>query len=382
MKKKLGVFLAASLLLLSACGSNAKTGNEQVVKMGADLELSGGAAAYGQAELEGIKLAVEEINKDGGIDGKKIDLISKDNKSDSAEATSIATSLTTKDKVSVLLGPATTGAVKAVAPAVTRAKVPLVTPSATDDSVTMNQGKVQDYIFRTCFQDSAQGIALASFANQTLNAQKAVIVGDSSTDYGKGLMKTFKQKFKGDIVDTVEFKAGDKDFQAILTKIKDKDFDVIYLPGYYNEAGLIIKQARGMGIKQPILGGDGFGSTELVDLASPENVTDIYYTGHFSTLSDSNQKTKDFIEAFKKKYKKEPNAFNALAYDSVYFVKQAMEEEKSTDPAKVKDGLSNIVDFEGVTGKFSVDKDHNPEKTLVVIQMDKGKEVDATEVNP
>ncbi len=383
MKKKLGLLLVlSSVLLLGACGKESGSSSD-TIKIGANLELSGAVAAYGDAELQGIKLAVKEINADGGIDGKKIELVSKDNKSDTAEAASVATSLATKDKVSAIVGPATSGAVKASIPAVTRAKVPLVTPSGTDDAVTVDaKNKVQEYIFRTCYQDSFQGITLANYASKELSAKSAIIIGDNSSDYAKGLTKSFKKQFSGKIVDEVNFTSGDKDFQAILTKIKNMDFDVIYLPGYYNEAGLIIKQAREMGITQPILGADGFGDAELIKLADAKNVNDVYYTAHFSTKADATDKTKDFIAAFKKEYNKEPSAFNALGYDSVYLIKKAAEDAKSTEPAKITTALAKVKGFEGVTGTMSIDKDHNPEKAAVVVQLTNGEESKATIVEP
>lgn len=383
MKKKLGLFLACSgLLLLGACQKSSSS-DANTVKIGVNLELSGKVSAYGNAELEGIKLATKEINKNGGINGKKIQLVSKDNKSDTAEAASVATSLATKDKVTAIIGPATSGSTKSATPAVTRAKVPMVTPSATDDSVTLTSaGKVQDYVFRTTFQDSFQGIILANFAANKLNAKKVAIIGDNSSDYAKGLTKAFKKQYKGDIVEEVNFSSGDTDFQAILTKLKSASFDVIYLPGYYNEAGLIIKQAREMGITQPILGADGFGDTELVKLAGTDNVNNVYYTANFSTNVDATKVSKDFVTSFKKEYNKEPSGFNALAYDSVYLIKQAIEDAKSTDPVKVKEALEKVKDFEGVTGTMSVDKEHNPKKAAVVIQLTKGVESGATVVNP
>ncbi|HCQ8740232.1 TPA: ABC transporter substrate-binding protein, partial [Enterococcus faecalis] len=346
------------------------------------FELSGAVAAYGEAENEGVKLAVEEINKDGGIDGKKIEYISKDNKSDNNEAASVAANLTTKDEVVAIIGPATSGATKATLPNLSKAKVPAVTPSGTDDAITVQKGKVQDYIYRSCFQDSFQGIVLAKYADDNLKADKAVILGDNSSDYANGLNKAFKDTYKGKIVAEENFTAGDKDFQAMLTKIKDKDFNVIYIPGYYTEAGLIIKQARELGIKQPIIGADGFGDEKLVETAGASNVKNVYYTGHFSTKALATDKVESFVEAFEKKYNKQPSSFNALAYDSVYMIKQAIENEGKATPEAIDKGLTNLKDFEGVTGKISMDKEHNPVKSAVVLGLTEGKETSAETVNP
>ncbi|AQP53310.1 branched-chain amino acid ABC transporter substrate-binding protein [Vagococcus penaei] len=391
MKKLTGI-LFASLLMLTACGGTPGGGqktsgsesakNQQTVKIGLNLELSGAVAGYGNQEKEGAELAAEEINKTGGINGKKIELIVKDNKTDTAEAAVVASNLTTKENVVAIIGPATSGATKAVIPNTTKAKVPTITPSGTDDSITLMNGKVQDYVFRTGFQDSFQGVILANYAQDNLKAKKAVIIGDVSSDYAKGLTKAFKDTYQGDIVADEKFNQKDKDFKAILTKIKDKDFDVIYLPGYYEEAGLIIKQAREMGIEQPILGGDGFSDEKLVDIAGAKNMTNIYYTAHFSEQAPSSEKVDAFIKEFKTKYGKSPSSFSALAYDSVYMVKAALEEAGESDSQKLTDALASLTDFEGVTGKMTMDENHNPKKPVVVIGIEDGKQTSAEVVQP
>ncbi|MFM2488149.1 ABC transporter substrate-binding protein [Enterococcus avium] len=387
MKKRTVAVMAGGLFLLGACGSpkasdSGGSDNAKTIKIGGNFELSGAVAAYGEAENEGVKLAVEEINKDGGIDGKKIEYVSKDNKSDNNEAASVAANLTTKDEVVAIVGPATSGATKATLPNLTKAKTPAVTPSGTDDAITVQKGKVQDYIFRSCFQDSFQGIVLAKYADENLKADKAVILGDNSSDYASGLKKAFKETYKGEIVAEENFTAGDKDFQAMLTKIKDKDFNVIYIPGYYTEAGLIIKQAREMGIEQPIIGADGFGDEKLIETAGASNVKNVYYTGHFSTKAPATDKVEPFVAAFEKKYGKQPSSFNALAYDSVYMIKQAIEDEGKATPEAINKGLANLKDFEGVTGKITMDKEHNPVKSAVVLGLTDGKETSAETVNP
>ena len=387
MKKRTVAVMAAGLFLLGACGSpkasdSGGSDDAKTIKIGGNFELSGAVAAYGEAENEGVKLAVEEINKDGGIDGKKIEYVSKDNKSDNNEAASVAANLTTKDEVVAIVGPATSGATKATLPNLTKAKTPAVTPSGTDDAITVQKGKVQDYIFRSCFQDSCQGIVLAKYADENLKADKAVILGDNSSDYASGLKKAFKETYKGEIVAEENFTAGDKDFQAMLTKIKDKDFNVIYIPGYYTEAGLIIKQAREMGIEQPIIGADGFGDEKLIETAGASNVKNVYYTGHFSTKAPATDKVEPFVAAFEKKYGKQPSSFNALAYDSVYMIKQAIEDEGKATPEAINKGLANLKDFEGVTGKITMDKEHNPVKSAVVLGLTDGKETSAETVNP
>lgn len=392
MKMKKFACLLAGLVLLSACsaapggkGAVAGGGNKQegdTIKIGVNLELSGGVAAYGNAEKNGVELAVEQINADGGILGKKVKLVVKDNKSDNNEAATVAANLVTNDKVVAVVGPATSGAMKTVIPNMTKAKVPVITPSATDDSVTLQGKKVQDYVFRSCFQDSFQGIILAKYATENLKADKVAILADNSSDYAIGLTKAFKSEYKGDIVFEENFTQDDKDFQAILTKLKGKDFDAIYVPGYYTQAGLIIKQARELGIDKPIIGADGFGDEKMVQTAGVANVNNVFYSAHFSTQAPANDKVQPFIDAYKKKYNEEPSAFNALAYDSVYMIKQAIEDQKSADSAAITKGLANLKDFEGVTGSITMDKNHNPEKSLVVLGLTGGKETSADTINP
>lgn len=387
MKKSIGL-LVAGLFLLSACGNGGGAGgnsspkDSDTIKVGVNMELSGAVSAYGNQEKEGIELAVKEINDNGGVLGKKIELVIKDNKSETAEAAAVASNLTVNDKVVAIIGPATSNAAKATIPNLTKAKVPAITPSGTDDGITVFKDKVQEYIFRACFQDSFQGVILANFAEETLHAKKAIVIGDNSSDYAKGLTKAFEDSFKGEIVKNENFAQGDKDFQAILTKIKSQDFDFIYIPGYYTEAGLIIKQAREMGITQPILGADGFSDPKLAEIAGAENVSNVYYVSHFSENAPASDKVSAFIKAFKDEYKKTPNSFNALAYDSVYMIKDSLEKAGEVDSQKLTDELANLKDFDGVTGEMSMDKDHNPEKAAVVIGLTDGKETSAVTVQP
>ncbi|EOT30090.1 ABC transporter substrate-binding protein [Enterococcus saccharolyticus] len=394
MKKKFA-FLFASLFLLGACSAGpsgggssnggASGGNTQegdTIKIGLNLELSGPVAGYGTQEKEGVELAVEKINAEGGILGKDVELVVKDNKSDSNEAATAAANLATNDGVVAIIGPATTGASKAAIPNVTKAQVPMITPSGTDDAITVSGDKVQEYVFRSCFQDSFQGVILANYADETLSAKKAVIFGDNSSDYAIGLTKAFESAYDGEIVLRENFTKNDKDFQAQLTKIKNADFDVLYLPGYYEEAGLIIKQAREMGIEQPILGADGFGDEKMIQLAGAENVSNVFYTGHFSALAPANDSVQPFIDAFKEKYGKEPSTFNALAYDAMFMVKAAIESQDAADSAAITKGLAELKDFVGVTGNITMDANHNPEKSAVVIGFTDGKESSADTVNP
>ncbi len=372
--KKLCILLVV-VLMLSLFAGCTKKADENVIRIGVNYELSGNVAAYGQSSVAGIEFAIEEINKAGGIDGKKIKIVKVDNKSEEAEATTLTTRLMTKDKVVAVLGPATSGAFSSTIPVASQNKIPVISGSATADKVTVDdKGNVQEYAFRICFLDSAQGTAMALFAYENLEKTKAVIIKDNSSDYGKGLAENFTKKFEdlgGTIVAEEGYVKGDTDFNAILTSIKGQDFDVIFIPGYYEEAGLIIKQARQQGIDAPIIGPDGFDSPDLVKLAGAENLNDVYFSNHYSSLDDT-PIVQNFINSFKEKHGKEPDAFNALGYDAAKFLIDGIKRAEELKGDAIKDALEATTDFEGVTGTFSINEKHNPEKSIIVIGLKDG----------
>lgn len=349
------------------------------IKVGVNLELTGTVAAYGNAENNGIKLAVQEINKAGGVDGKKIELVTKDNKSENAEASTAATNLAIQSQVNAMIGPATSGAVAAASLNAQKTGVPLLTPSGTQDDLTLDTvDGVKKYVFRTTFQDSFQGQVLAQYAYSNLNAKKVVLYYDNSSDYAKGIAEEFKKKYQGDIVTTATFASGDKDFQSALTKIKNLDYDAIVMPGYYTETGIITKQARDMGISVPILGPDGFSDDSFADLAGKANANSVYYVSGYSTKTALSGKANDFIKAYKAKYGSEPNMFAALSYDSVYMIAKAAEGAKTS--IDIANNLAELKNFDGVTGKMTIDKKHNPIKTALMVIMKDGAEVSADPV--
>jgi branched-chain amino acid transport system substrate-binding protein len=376
--KKISILLVVvmAVALFSGCAQPASTddNNNNVIKVGVNYELSGAVATYGKSSVEGIELAIEEINKAGGVNGKEIKLVKYDNKSEEAEATTLATKLMTQDKVVAVLGPATSGSFKATIPVAIKNKIPVASGSATADDVTVDASGVKEYAFRICFNDSYQGTGMANYALNNLKKTKAVVIMDSSSDYGKGLAENFVNTFEaagGTIVAQEAYVKGDTDFNAILTKISGKDFDVIFIPGYYEEAGLIIKQARAQGIDVPILGADGFDSPTLLELAGADALNDVYFSNHYSSL-DQDPVVQNFIAAFKAKYNKEPDAFHALGYDLAKFVVDGIKRAEKLDGESVKNALAATENFEGVTGSFSVDENHNPKKALVVIGLKDG----------
>ena len=386
IKKIMNVVITGmAAFMLAGCTvarSSSSTGTKQdkdSVKIGVNMELSGAAAGYGNAQKQGIQLAVSEINKKGGIDvngqKKKIKLIMRDNKTAISTSASVAAQLATKEKVAAIVGPATTNAGTAEIPNITKAKVPSVSPSATDPNYTLQKnGKVQPFVFRACYQNNFQGGSAAKFVMNNIKAKRVAVYTDNSSDYGNGLAKAFKKTYKGKIVDSQTFSEGDKDFNAVLTSFKAKKVDAIYVPGYYTEVGLIIKQARQIGIKAPIVGSDGMADPKLVQIAGAKNASKIYYTTPFSTQVAAKDPTASkFMRDFKNRYHEEAPTFSALAYDAVYMIKEAIENEKSDDSAKITKGLEQIKDFTGVTGKITVDKDHNPEKPIAVEELINGK---------
>jgi len=390
MKKTLVLLLALILVVgsFTACGGGNDTGGADVteVKIGVNYELTGAVATYGEASTDGILMAFEEINAAGGINGLTIVPVTVDNKSDASEATSLATRLMTQEGVVACLGPATSGNFQATIPVAMGNGIPIISASATaDEGVTVDaNGNVNDYVFRLCFNDSFQGVTMANFALSNLGAKTAVIIQDNSSDYAKGLAKNFKSTFTeagGTIVAEEGYLAKDKDFNAILTSIRGKDFDVIFLPGYYQEAGLIIKQARDLGITAQILGADGFDSPVLLELAGPEALNNVYFSNHYSSL-DQDPLVQDFIAAFKDKYGTEPNAFHALGYDLGKFIADAIERAGSTDPDAIRDALAGTTNFVGVTGTFSMGEDHNPIKSIVVIGLEDGVQATSVKVDP
>ncbi|MFK9091650.1 ABC transporter substrate-binding protein [Bacillus salipaludis] len=392
-KKKLaGIFMSFMVAagVMAGCGSSTSSSNGGEsdkggeIKIGANLELSGGVASYGQSIKEGIDLALEEINKDG-IDGKKLKLVPFDNKSEAPEAINGATKLISQDKVVAIIGAATSGNTKAQIEIAQSNNVPLLTPTGTADDVTVKDGKLNDFVFRTCFIDPFQGTVAANFASNDLKAKTAAVFIDSASDYSKGLAASFKELFEkkgGKIVTQEAYVAKDTDFHAQLTNIKGKNPDFIFVPGYYEEVGLIVKQARELGIEVPMMGADGWDSPKLIELAGKDALNNTFITNHYSS-GDSDQKVQDFVHAFKAKYKdKSPDAFNALGYDSAYFIADAIKRAGSGDSKKIQKALAETDGLELVTGKMKLDKNHNPIKSAVILEYKNGEQTFKTKVSP
>ena len=364
--------LGATLLssVFAGCGSK-ESGD--TIKVGANFELTGNVANYGNATIEGLQLAIDEANEAGGVDGKKIELVSVDDKSEAAESINAATKLISDDDVKVIVGPATTGLVLAETQTATDAKVPIIAPCATSPEATVENGKVKPYVFRSCFIDPQQGEVMATFAAKDLKAKTAVIYVDNSSDYSKNLAKVFKEKFEaagGKVVMEEAFLQKDQDFKATLTKLKTANADVMFVPAYYEEVGKIVKQAREMGINSAILGTDGWDDTKVVDIAGADALNNTFFSTHYS---EKDAEVQGFIEAYKKKYNRAPNVFAALGYDAGKMLVDALKRAGSGDTEKIREALEATKDLKVGTGTISMDKNHNPIKTAVILEMKNGE---------
>ncbi len=373
----LGVALMGAAL--SGCGSSAKS--DEIV-IGANFEMTGNVANYGSASLKGLKLAVKEINDQGGVNGKKIKIVEADNKSEASEAVNAATKLISDDGVKCIVGPAVTANVIAESQVATDNKVPVLAPDATSPDVTVENGKVKPFIFRSCFIDPQQGAVMAKFARENLKAKTAVIYVDNSTDYSKSLGKVFKEKFEaagGKVLDQQAYVAKDTDFKSTLTTLKAANADIIFVPGYYEEVGKIVKQARELGITCPILGTDGWDDPKVADISGKDALNNTYFSTHYSEKDES---AKDFVEAYKKEYNEAPNVFAALGYDAGKMLADAIKRAGSDDPEAICKALAETKDLKVGTGTITIDENHNPIKQAVILENKDGDRVMVAKIAP
>jgi len=360
------------LLLLATFSSAAET-----IKMGAYLPMTGAVAAYGQDAWNGIRIARE---MKPAVLGRNVELVLADTKSDKIESANAVSRLIEKDKVIAIIGEMISGDTMAGGPIAEKAKVPMVSPTATNPLVT--QGK--KYVFRVCFIDPVQGEIAAKYAYTTLKARKAAVIIDRSQDYCVGLGKFFKDSFTklgGQIVAETFCVTEDKDFSAQLSTIKPKNPDVIYAPNYYSPVALFTRQARELGVKAPVLAGDGAQADELIQIGGKE-VEGVAFTGHFHPQAASTKLAKDFMARFEKKYKAEPNAFQALGADAYFVLMDALARAKSTKGEAIRAALAGTKDFAAVSGTLSIGEDGNAVKPMVINVVKGGKFVYLATVNP
>lgn len=377
----LGTVLAG---LAAGCGGGEKKAD--TIKVGANLEMTGGSASYGISSKNAIELAFKEINEKGGINGKQLELVVADNKSEAAEATNAMQKLVSQDNVVAVIGPNLSSSVIAASAINNSAKVLDIAPMATNPYVTVDQssGKTKDFNYRTCFIDPFQGTVMAKFATAELGVGNAAILIDNSSDYAKGLAQFFKENFvkEGGAVTAEEsYLQKDTDFKATLTKIKATNPDFLYVPGYYQEVGLIVKQARELGMNMPIAGGDGWDSAKMPEIAGAAALNNTYFSSLYSP-EDSSDINKNFVAAYEKAYGQKPDVFAALSYDSALLVAEAIKNAGSTEPAKISEAMAKINGFSGVSGSVTFDDKHNPVKSAVILEYKDGAQSLKTKINP
>lgn len=371
---------------LTGCGGGSKGADGDTIKVGGLLEMTGGSASFGISGKNGIDLALKKINEKGVLGGKKLSLVVADTKSEASEATNGMQKLISQDKVVAVIGPNQSSAVIASGAINNGAKVVDITPMGTNPDVTVDPKtkQVKPYSFRTCFIDPFQGTVMASFASNELKVKRAAIYIDNTSDYAKGLAQFFKENFVkngGQVVIEEAYLQKDTDFKSTLTKIKAAQPDFIYIPGYYQEVGLIVKQAREMGITVPMAGGDGWDSAKLPEIAGKAALENTFFSSLYSP-DDTSDLNKEFVAEYKKAYNTNPDVFAALAYDSALLVAKAIEDAGSADPAKIGEAMAKIKGFKGVSGEVTFNEQHNPIKSAVIIEHKDGKQTFKTKVNP
>jgi branched-chain amino acid transport system substrate-binding protein len=329
---------------------------------------TGSEATFGQSTDKGLKMALEEKNKAGGVKGRQLKLISLDDQGKSEEAAAVVTRLITQNNVIAVIGEVASSRSLAAAPIAQQNKIPMISPSSTNPKVT----EIGDYIFRVCFIDPFQGTVMAKFATENLKAKKVAILRDVKSDYSVGLADYFIKKFKelgGEVVADESYQSNDTDFKGQLTKLKTLKPDAIFIPGYYTEVGLIARQARSLGITAPLLGGDGWDSSKLYEIGG-QAINGSYFSNHYTTES-TDPTVVDFIKRFKETYNGEvPDGLAALGYDSGKILIEAMEHATEIKPSTIRDELAKTKDFKGVTGTITVDAQRNASKPAVVVKVD------------
>ena len=369
--------LIASLLiagLLSAC--QPQNGGGDKVRIGVFMSTTGTTANFGISSVNGIKMAADEINKAGGINGKQVELLVQDDRSDASEAATIVTKFVTQDQVNAVIGEVASSRSIAAAPIAQNAKIPMLTPSSTNPEVT----KKGDFIFRSCFIDPYQGAAIAQFAAKTLGAKTAAIMVDRKNDYSTGLEKVISQTFTklgGKMVATQSYQEGDQDFNAQLTSLKGSNPEVIFVPGYYNDVGLIAKQARDKGITVPLIGGDGWDSEQLYKIGGTA-LNGSYFTNHYSPFDTAPNVVK-FVNDYKSRYNSTPDALAATAYDAANIMFDAIKRSKSLSGPDIRDALQATNAFPGVTGTVTFNQQRDAVKPIVMIEIKDGGKYEVRE---
>jgi branched-chain amino acid transport system substrate-binding protein len=364
-----GMMLCLLLIITTACQSG-HSGDSKDIVIGEYGSLTGTTATFGISMKNGVEMAIDEVNNAGGVLGRKIRVVVEDDQGKPEEAQTVVTKLITRDRVVAVIGEVSSSRSLAAAPVCQQHRIPMVSPSSTNPRVTL----VGDYIFRVCFIDPFQGLVMAKFTSKTLKAKKVAILRDIKNDYSVGLADVFIKEFQkmgGRIVADLSYSEGDTDFSAQLTSIASASPEAIFLPGYYTEAGLIVRQARSLNIRVPILGGDGWDSAKLWEIGG-QALNGCYFSTHYS-VEDPNPIIQSFVKSYSKRYNQPPDATAVLAYDAARILIDAFRRANSAEPTKVQQALSQTKNFKGVTGSITLDSNRNAVKPAIVLQVQEGK---------
>jgi branched-chain amino acid transport system substrate-binding protein len=382
MKRHLAVLTIVVLsVILFACPPKSETGGggaSNAAAGGGDIlvgeygSLTGAQATFGQSTHNGIMMAADEINAAGGINGRKIKILTEDDQSKQEEAVTAVQKLISQNGVVAVLGEVASSASIAAAPICQTNKVPMITPSSTNPEVT----KKGDYIFRMCFIDSYQGPIMARFAAEDLHAKRAAILTDVKNDYSTGLTAQIEQVFSaagGQIVGKQSYSNGDSDFRSQLTALRTVNPEVIFIPGYYTDVGQIASQARDLGMKAPFVGGDGWESPKLLEIGG-KSLEGSFYANHYF-YADPAPVVRDFVEHYKQRYGVVPDALAALGYDAMKVLADAMKRAKKLDGPSLREAIAATKDYNGVTGVITLGPDRNPIGKKIVIEEVKNGQV-------
>ena len=363
MKKTILLIILISMLLPAALFAQ----TAEPIRVGVFLDITGVTSIFGIPTRNGIKLAVEEINAAGGINGRRLKVFLEDNQGRPEKSTEVAARLINENKVHAIIGDVASANSLAVAPLAQEAEIPMITPASTNPRVTA----VGDYIFRTCFIDPLQGEAMAKFAFNELMARRVAILTDVNSDYSKGLTENFTQTFTrlgGKIVAKESYFQSDSDFKGQLYKIRSRRPDAVYLPGYFGQTGVIAKQARRLKMLMPLLGGDGWDSPELWKLGG-NALNNTYITNHFA-VDNPAAEVRDFIKKYEAKFNEKPDSLAALGYDAVYVLADAVRRAGTTDGELLRDAIAQTKNISGVSGKIAqIDKNRNAVKPVYILKL-------------
>lgn len=384
MKKRAFFLLISTVLILSllvtgcspkptepaAIDEPTEDADVEVVNVGWIGSLTGDQAVWGNCEFNTVKMLFEEINENGGLLGKQINVIGYDTRGDAMEAVNAVRRLTSQDKVVALIGPNASGQAIAISSVLEEMKVPGIATVATNPKVTVDDnGQVKPFNFRVCFIDPYQGAVAAGYAKDVLGFTRAAILYDVADDYSQGLTEFFEMTFKekgGEIVAKEGFKFGDVDFRPQLSKIKEENPEVLFMPYFFKEAALSANQARELGIDAVLMGGDGWPSEVLIEMAK-EAIEGSYVVNH---LDFADPDVQDFKATYTAKYNLPVELNGYLAYDAVRVLEQAIENAGSFDSVAIRDALKTV-SVKGITGQINISADtHNPEgKDAAIIKI-------------